>query len=117
MELQTDSFTDQNETIDIAQYLAMFWHWLWIIILAALIAGVSAFFISREMTPVYNATTSVLVNEAPASQSVDYTTMLLNQQLTTTYAQIVTKRPVLDQVIQKLKLPLDAATLAKMITV
>ena len=117
MELQTDTFTDQNETIDIVQYLAMLWHWLWVIILAALIAGVSAFFISREMTPVYNATTSVLVNEAPSSQSVDYTTMLLNQQITTTYAQMLTKRPVLDLVIQQLKLPLDDVTLAKMITV
>jgi capsular exopolysaccharide synthesis family protein len=117
MELQPDSTLTQNETIDIAQYLAMLWHWLWLILLATLIAGLSAYLISHRMTPVYSASTSVLVNEAPSSQSVDYTTMLLNQQLTTTYAQMATKRPVLDQVIQKLKLPIDDVTLAGMITV
>ncbi|MDR3574718.1 MAG: polysaccharide biosynthesis tyrosine autokinase [Anaerolineaceae bacterium] len=117
MELQPDSAFPQNETVDIGQYLAMLWHWLWLIVLVTIVAGVSAYYIDREITPVYSASTSVLVNEAPTSQSVDYTTMLLNQEITTTYAQMATKRPVLNLVIQKLKLDYDSDTLASMITV
>ena len=53
--------TNEEITIDLKKYFALFWQWAWLIILAGLLAGVTAFFVSHQMTLVFEATTTVLV--------------------------------------------------------
>lgn len=93
-----------SETIDLVKYLVLLWHWAWLIVLAIIIAGVGAYFVSKMIPPVYQAKTTVLVDMAPSNKSIDYSSLQLSSQLTQTYSQMITKSPVLDEVAQQLNL-------------
>ena len=56
------------------------------------------------MRPVYQASTTVLINEAPATKSADYASVLTSVNMAQTYAQMLTKQPVVEGVIQRLGL-------------
>jgi tyrosine-protein kinase len=109
--METQSLTD-----DLRRYLALGWHWGWLLILCTLIGGGAAWLLSRRMTPVYQAATLVLVNEAPSTKALDMTTLQTSERLAQTYVQTMTTRPVLQGVIQRLGVSLSAQELKAMIT-
>ncbi len=103
--MQVPVYEEQNsESIDLVKYLLLLWHWAWLIILAVIIAGAAAYFISNMIAPVYQAKTTVLVDMAPSNKSIDYSSLQLSSQLTQTYSQMMTKSPVLDEVAKRLGL-------------
>ncbi len=106
-----------EEGLDLREYLALLWHWAWLIVLVALIAGAAAYYFSSRMTPYYRAVTSVLVNEAPGTRSMDISSVALSERLTSTYSKMIVKEPVLAEVIERLGLSLSSASLRGMIKV
>ena len=107
-----DSSTNYTEDfIDLRQYARILWRWMWLIILCAVLAGAAAFFVSRAMTPVYQATTTLLINQAPDSRSSDYTDLLTSERLASTYSEMLTQRPVLSAVIASLELDMRVESL------
>jgi capsular exopolysaccharide synthesis family protein len=103
--MQTSEFNEQNsEHVDLIKYLVLFWHWSWLIILVVVIACGAAYFVSIRIPPIYEAQTTVLVNMASSNQSSDFGFVMLNSQLTQTYSQMLTKKPVLDEVASRLGL-------------
>jgi non-specific protein-tyrosine kinase len=103
--MQTPIIEEQNsESIDLVKYLVLLWHWAWVIVLVVVIAAVAAYFVSNLIPPVYQAQTTVLVDMASSNSSADYGFVLLNSQLTQTYSQMITKKPVLDEVASRLGL-------------
>src|SRR5512140_910929 len=94
---------EERTTAEIfTEYASLLWHWAWLLILLALIAGGTAYFISRRGTPIYRASTLIMINGAPGISSDAYTSLYASQQLTTTYAQTMTTQPMLDAVAKKL---------------
>ena len=71
-------------SLDFRQYLSLFWHWAWLFIIVAVVAGSVSYYISSRMLPFYQSSTTMLVNEAPATQANDYTSVLMSKQLTST---------------------------------
>jgi succinoglycan biosynthesis transport protein ExoP len=103
--MQVPRYEDQaSESLDLVKYLLLLWHWSWAILLAVIIVGAGAYFVSGLIPPVYQGKTTVLVDMASSNASVDYGLVLLNSQLTQTYSQMMTKSPVLDEVATKLGL-------------
>jgi non-specific protein-tyrosine kinase len=100
-----------EDFIDLRQYSRIIWRWTWLLILCAALAGGAAFLVSRSMTPVYAASTTLLINEAPDAQTSDYTALLMSERLARTYAQMLTQRPVLSAVIADLELEMDVEDL------
>ncbi len=109
--------SEEEASIDLRQYLALFRQWWWLVVLAALLAGAAAYLFSKQMTPMYSSSTTVLINEAPANQTADYNTLLTSERLAQTYSQLITKRPVLEKVIEKLGIKMTPMELAGMTTV
>jgi len=95
----------------------MLWHWAWLLILAVLLAGGAAFIVSRQMTPVYQATATLLINQAPSSSSSEYAALLTSQRLAETYAQMLKTQPIMDGVVQRLNLNVDGQKLKAYLTV
>ncbi len=91
--------------------------WAWLLILAVLLLGGAAYLISKRTTPVYQAVTTVLINEAPATRTTDYTAIMTSERLAQTYSQLMTKQPVLEGVIASLGLPLSVEDLKDAIQV
>lgn len=87
---------------ELRRYALLFWQWAWLLVLSTVIFGAAAFFISKNTTPVYQASTSVLINEAPANKTTDYTSIVTSERLAQTYAQLMLKTPVIEAVIDRL---------------
>src|SRR5689334_14788688 len=100
------------------QYAALLWRWSWLIVLCATLAGAVAYGVSAQTLPTYQASITLLVNQARAANSgPDYNALLTAERLAKTYAELMRKRPALDAVIANLKLDGDAEALAKRVSV
>lgn len=87
------------------RYITLLWRWVWLILLITLLAGGTAYLVSRRMTPIYEASTTLLINQASTgSMTTDYNSILSSERLARTYAQLMLKRPVLAEVIGALQL-------------
>ncbi|EHL78261.1 MULTISPECIES: YveK family protein [Bacillus] len=86
-----------------------------ITVLAALISGLVSFFI---LTPIYQASTQLLVNQSKNDQQMyDFNQVQANLQLVNTYSVIIKSPAVLEKVIKELKLDMTTDTLNQKITV
>jgi non-specific protein-tyrosine kinase len=117
MELDFSSAEQNEDGLDLRYYLSLILHWWWLIVLAAIIAGAASYFISRQMTPYYQASSTVLVNAAPASKASDYNSVMMSEQLTSTYSQMMSKDAVLSQVAKQVGLSNPPDQIKKWITV
>lgn len=108
---------EEETAIDLRQYLGLVLHWWWLIVLAGVLAGGAAYLISQRMTPIYQSSTTLLINEALTSRATDYNSLLTSERLAKTYAEMMTKRPVLEEVARRLSLSYSADELGKMISV
>jgi len=68
------------------------------------LAGSTAYIVSHYQEPVFEATTTLLINEAPTAQTSEYSAILMSERLARTYAEMLTKRPVLEVVFEKFDL-------------
>ncbi len=110
--MESESFSD-----DLRRYLAMLRQWLWLLVLATVLAGAAAYITSIRTTPVYQAATSLLIDEAPTRSTSDYAALLTSERLTSTYSELLTKSPVLNRVVARLDLNLSVSSLQGMISV
>ena len=103
--------------MQLARYLRLFRRWWWLLALGLLVGGGSAYGISQVMTPVYQASATLLVNQTQTPGTIAYNDILTSERLTKTYRELISKRPELENVIEKLDLVMKADDLAAIITV
>ncbi|HEY81588.1 MAG TPA: polysaccharide biosynthesis tyrosine autokinase [Caldilineae bacterium] len=88
--------------MELRQYWDLFKKWLWLIALTTIIAGGVAFFVSSRQTPIYRASVRLLVSQSVSnSASLQYADILAAERLSSTYAQMLTARPMLVAAIAK----------------
>jgi len=105
-------------TTDVRRYVTILVQWSWLVLLAAVLAGVAAYLISKQQPPVYQASTTLLIDEAPGTNSsADYQSVLTSERRARTYAQLLSTEPLLESVAQTLGLPIGAEELGNAITV
>ena len=110
--MESTSFSD-----DFRRYVALIWGWSWLLVLVTVLAGAAAYVVSKRSTPVYQASTTVLINEAPATRATDYSAIVASERQAQTYAQLMSKQPVLEGVIQRLELDKSVADLKEALQV
>lgn len=104
--------------MEIRHYITLLWRWVWVILLGAVLAGSTSYLVSKRTTPVYRASSRMLIDEAPGSNSGnEYSQVLMEQRLALTYVELMTTRPILQKTIEQLDLPLTVGQLAGMISV
>jgi non-specific protein-tyrosine kinase len=90
---------------ELKKYGTILWHWAWLIVLGTVLGGGVAYLSSRLTMPVYAASTTLLVNEAPSSgKATDYASILTSERLARTYSEMMTKQPVLEEAAKDLNL-------------
>lgn len=102
--------------MELIRYWRVVRRWAWLIILCPLVAALAAGLISLQLPKVYEAKVLLYVRTAqliPQTQNVPVT----SDQVLRTYAQLMTVRPLLQQVISEESLPTDPATLVNRISV
>ena len=93
--------------MELRQYLAVIRKWLWLIVLGTLLCGGTAYLVSCNMTPIYRASTTLLINQARSPSVIDYNVLQTSERLAKTYAERLTKRPVLEEVAARLGLEME----------
>lgn len=74
----------------------------WLVLLFAVLAGVVGYIVSINQTPVYKATTSLLVGSSIQSAAVNRNDLQASEQLAATYADLTRRQPVLQRAIDEL---------------
>lgn len=103
--------------MDIRRYLGLLWRWAWLILVSIVVAGGIAFLVSKTTTPIYQAKSTLLIDEGPGGDGNDYSNLLRAQRLALGYLEMMKTRPVLVETINRLQLPLSAAELNARIAV
>lgn len=114
-----NTFYDENDEIeiDLRELLFALKKRCLIVIASGLFLGGAAFLCTKFlMTPVYTSTASMLVltKETTLSSLAD---LQMGTQLTKDYEVLITSRPVLEEVIEKLRLDMDYKVLERLITI
>lgn len=81
--------------MELKQYFLIVRRWAWLLLLGLLLGAAGGFYGSSYQTPVYQASTRLLVMRPPLEQSSDLT-YYSDLQLVQTYIQLLTTQPVLD---------------------
>jgi capsular exopolysaccharide synthesis family protein len=102
----------KDNLMEIKLYLTMARRWAWLLITGLVLGAMVGLVVSILQSPVYQASTRILVMRAPQEKTNDYT-YLSDQQLVQTYIQLLTTQPVL----QKTSETLGSAVKASQVTV
>jgi len=117
MEQNNQLRSDEIE-IDLVELFGAVWSKMGIIIFCGINAALALFLVSMYvLIPKYESTTKIYVINRQSSESLTYSDLQSGSQLTKDYKELVTSRPVLEEVIQQLKLDVDNEELADKITV
>jgi len=88
--------------MELRQYWELLRKWLWLIILTTIVAAIAAYAFSIRQTPVYQASSRLLVSQSVTnSASLQYADILAAERLSSTYAQMLTARPVIEAALEK----------------
>lgn len=96
------SSSDDEITIDLAELFGVLWHWIWLILLVALLLGGAAYVFSKFVIPEeFQSTTKIYVldKESGSGGQSTYTDLQVGSQLTKDYAELITSRTVIEKVI------------------
>lgn len=102
--------------MQLRRYISLAWRWLWLIALGVVLAAGVAYLSSSRMLPVYQASTLLLISPSKAVV-MDATALPNSDRLAATYAEMLKRWPVLDEVIARLGLPITSDALAAAISV
>lgn len=102
--------------MELKELLATARRWWGLIVLLVVLGGAAAFGISFLIPPVFEASTTILINPAQGALP-DAQAVISGQRVASTYAELLRQRPVLEEVIKELNLRTDPDTLDKQIQV
>ena len=94
--------SDDEVTIDLAELFGVLWHWIWLILLVALLFGGAAYAFSKFVIPEeFQSTTKIYVldKESGSGGQTTYTDLQAGAQLTKDYAELITSRTVIEKVM------------------
>ena len=107
-----------EQTLNITQFWSVIRkRFLFIISLGLIFACMGGVLASFFITPIYEASRQIVVNNTNSDQDLDYNTVMTNFQYTNTYSDIIYSEVVLGKVIKDLDLKTNYKDLSKEIDV
>lgn len=109
--------TDEIE-IDLLELIQVLFSRIWLILSAGLFLALICFAVSKFlMTPTYQSTTKIYILNKTESSTVTYSDVQMGTQLTKDYAELISSRYVLEEVIQELGMDTDYKGLLEQVSV
>ena len=94
--------------IDLLEVFQVLMSRIWLILSAGLFCALVCLALSKfVITPTYESTTKIYILNKTDSTSVTYSDVQMGTQLTKDYAELISSRYVLEEVIQKLALDME----------
>ncbi len=117
MDQRSSSSVVEEEGLDIRRYVGVVLSRWWLVLLGPLVAGVVAWAYSEGQTPIYEATTTVRVQQTQGAMVASLGDIQTNRSLAVTYRELMTTRPIMEGVVQELGLPMSPRGLGGKISV
>jgi len=99
--------------MELMQYWHVFRRRWWMLLLSTVLASSIGYLVSTRITPVYQATTLLLVNQAQSPGQIGYQDILTSQSLAKTYSELLHNEAILSETIKQLSLPMTPQELSK----
>ena len=106
-----------NDFMELRRVTIIIVRWWWLLVLSIAIGAGIGYAISRGQTPVYQATTTILVGESIRSSRVDRVDIQISEALIQTYVEIARRQPVLQGVVTTLNLNESWQNLGRRVTI
>jgi capsular exopolysaccharide synthesis family protein len=103
--------------MELRQYIAIAIRWWWLIILLTAAAATTSYAVSQRQTPVYEASTTLMVGQSIQATELSTGDILTSEQLAQTYAYVAQRQPVLQGTVKTLNLNDTWQELKKRVTV
>ncbi|MEZ4869894.1 MAG: polysaccharide biosynthesis tyrosine autokinase [Caldilineaceae bacterium] len=94
-----------NDFIEIRKVAEMIRRRLWLVVLLTVTAAAIGYGASQWQTPVYEATTTIMVGQLIQADQLSKTDLLTNEVLAQTYTDMALRQPILQGVVYTLGLP------------
>jgi len=91
--------------MNIKHFFTIAKRWLWLVIAGVVIGAALGYFVSSRQTPIYEASSKFVILRAPQT-TYDYYAYLDNQQLISTYVQLLSTESVLQKASDELGFPI-----------
>lgn len=99
--------------MELKQYAAFLQRWWWLIVACAVGAGAIAFVAQLRETPLYAASTTILVDQSRATREApNMDELRTRERLALTYSKLLTTRPVMEAAIADLGIAMPQSLLA-----
>tara|TARA_Y100000588_G_scaffold89019_1_gene95430 strand:- start:58009 stop:59547 length:1539 start_codon:yes stop_codon:yes gene_type:complete len=85
----------EEEPLDIRRYVGLFLTYWWIIISLPLVGGLGAYFLSQNVTPSYQASTTILVQYRSSGFGLGASNFQQSEELASTYSRLLMAEPFL----------------------
>lgn len=112
-----ETITLQENEIDLRLYFDFLRRRAFLIVLVAVLSGLVGFLVSNSLTPIYEASTVLLVSENATTALNEYNAVLTSERLARTYVEMISARPVLETLRANLDLEQDVETLKDAISI
>jgi non-specific protein-tyrosine kinase len=99
------------------KYVRLIWRWAWLVLLAGIIAGAAAYFGPSFFTPTYETSIQLFVSVPSRPSYLTEASMFSSTYMTSTYSQMITDYPVLQEVIDQLNLNMPVEDLRESISI
>ncbi len=91
--------------MELLNYIRILRKWLWLIVVAVVLAAGSSYIASLLQTPLYRTSTTLIVGQVLQDRTPDAVGIYTSQQLAQTYIQLVNREPILEATVDSLELP------------
>lgn len=90
---------------EIKYYLNILWRWMWLIVFCTIISAAVSYFLSSISTPVYRASTTLLIDNARSAEgTANYNDLLFIERLSQTWAQLMERKSTIVKIAERLEI-------------
>ncbi|MCR5507832.1 MAG: protein-tyrosine kinase [Lachnospiraceae bacterium] len=116
--METGNRNSEEIEIDLVELIGVLMSKLWMIVLFGALAGAVTYVLCvYVITPQYESTTKMYIINRQSNETLTYSDLQTGTQLTKDYQELVTSRPVLEEVRNELALDMDNRELKRKISV
>lgn len=101
----------------LSAYLVIVRRWWWALLLAPILGGAAAFGVSSQMTPIYEATATLLVVQRQDEGVIQLNDLQASERLAATFSQLIGLDPVLEEASAALPFPITTKEIEERLTV
>jgi len=101
--------------MELGRYLEIVKRWWWLIVISTALAAGASYIYSQQQPRIYAARTTLMVGSSIQSPNPNATELGLSRTLAEIYAQLASRQPIMQAVIDKLGLKMSSEQLASMI--